>query len=100
MASYTFDPAPTTHPVVRRSPIPVLAWSPNIVPRNWRPLSRTPSGVQSETVPYVFFRLLVVVPAPRLTHRPRYECPTNPSCALLQWPRKMVLLVSPRTLHT
>ena len=64
------------------------------------PVSRTPPGVQSETVPYVFFKLLVIVPAPRFTQRPRYECPTNPSCPLFEWPRKIVLLISPRTLHT
>jgi len=47
----TFAPAPSTQPVVRQSPMPVLTWSPNIVPRNCIPVSRVPSGVQSCTSP-------------------------------------------------
>src|SRR5438046_8303220 len=79
--------------------MPVLAWSPKNVPRNCSPVSRSPAGVPNCTVPYVFFRLLVVVPAPRFTQRPRYECPTKPSCPLFAWPRKIVALTSPCTLH-
>ncbi len=48
--------------------------------------------------PYVFFRLDVVVPAPRFTQRPTTECPTKPSWALFAYPRKTVLWSSPRTL--
>ena len=51
------------------------------------------------TVPYVFFRLLVIVPAPRFTQRPRYEWPTKPSCPLFEWPTTIVLLISPCTLQ-
>ena len=64
------------------------------------PVSRMPAGVQSDTLPYVFFKLLVIVPAPMFTQRPRYEWPTNPSCPLFEWPRKIVVFNSPRTLQT
>src|ERR1700735_4357647 len=67
-------------------------------PRNVSPVFRIPSGVQSCTGPYVFFRLLVIVPAPRFTHRPRYECPTKPSCDLLLQPITTDVLSSPCTL--
>jgi hypothetical protein len=43
--------------------------------------------------------LLVIVPAPRFTQRPRIEWPTNPSCPLFEWPVKIVLLTSPCTLQ-
>src|SRR5215207_8307059 len=58
-----------------------------------------PDGVHSCTAPYVFFRLLVIVPAPRFTHRPRMEWPTNPSCPLFECPRRIELLISPCTLQ-
>src|SRR5215467_7852561 len=80
--------------------MPVFTWSPNIVPRNCRPVSRTPDGVQSATDPYVFFKLLVIVPAPTLTQRPRYECPMKPSCPLFECPRMIEFEISPRTLET
>src|SRR5688572_16232378 len=41
-----------------------------------------------------------MVPAPRFTHRPRYECPRNPSWPLFEWPRNTEVLTSPCTLHT
>ena len=83
--------------VLRWVPIAVFAWSPKNVPRNCIPVSRMPLGDQNATEPYVFFRLLVTVLAPRFTHRPRYECPTKPSCDLFAWPRKTVVLTSPWT---
>src|SRR6185437_8624819 len=98
-APKTLAPVPSTDPVVSIVPMPVFTWSPNMVPRNCWPVSTTPAGVHMCTVPYVFFRLLVVVPAPRLTQRPRYECPTKPVWPLLEWPRTMVELISPRILH-
>src|SRR6185312_1514959 len=98
-APKTFAPAPSTVPVVSIVPMPVLTWSPNMVPRNCCPVSTIPAGVHRCTVPYVFFRLLVVVPAPRFTHRPRYECPTKPVCPLLECPSTIVELISPRILH-
>src|ERR1051326_5767041 len=64
------------------------------------PVSRMPRGVQSDTDPYVFLRLLVTVLAPRFPQRPRYEWPTNPSCPLFEWPSTIVVLSSPRTFET
>src|SRR5205823_8117282 len=64
------------------------------------PVFFSPRGVHRRTGPYVFFRLLVMVPAPRFTHRPRYEWPTNPSCDLFAWPRKIDVLTSPWTRQT
>src|SRR2546426_6054413 len=40
-----------------------------------------------------------MVPAPRFTHRPITECPTNPSWALLAYPRNTQCDTSPRTLQ-
>src|SRR5690349_13857731 len=77
--------------------MPVLAWSPIIDPTNWSLVSFSPLGVHSDTVPYVFLRLLVVVPAPRLTQRPSTEWPTKPSCDLLAWPIRIDALSSPCT---
>src|SRR3989454_80421 len=96
-ASNTFAPAPITVPVPSRVPIAVLAWSPIKVPRNCIPVSTAVPATSSRTVPYVFFRFDVIVPAPRFTQRPITEWPTNPSCALFAYPRNTQLDTSPRT---
>src|SRR6266705_3230678 len=98
-ASNTFAPAPITVPAPSRVPIAVLAWSPIRVPRNCIPVSTAVPATSSRTVPYVFFRFDVIVPAPRFTQRPITEWPTNPSCALFAYPRNTQLDTSPRTLE-
>src|SRR2546426_6290294 len=61
------------------------------VPRNCIRVSTTVPATSSRTVPYVFFRFDVIVPAPRFTQRPITEWPTNPSCALFAYPRNTQL---------
>src|SRR5881628_1031111 len=98
-ASNTLAPTPITVPVASSVPMAVFAWSPIRLPRNCRPLSSGVPPTSRRTGPYVFFRFDVMVPAPRLAQRPITECPTNPSCALLAYPRKTQEASSPRTLQ-
>src|SRR5256885_6069655 len=96
-APNTLAPTPITVPVPSSVPIAVLAWSPIRLPRLVRPVSIAAPATSSRIGPYVFFRLEVIVPAPRFTQRPITECPTKPSCALLAYPRKTHAASSPRT---
>lgn len=78
-----FAPTPITHPVGSIVPIAVFTWSPISEPMNISPVSKRCPPSVIRTGPYVFLRFELLVPAPRLTHRPTTAWPRNPSCALL-----------------
>src|SRR5688500_1196572 len=61
---------PTYVPVISRVPIASFTWSPISDPKNCRPVGTLRVPTLMLTSPYVFFRLLVLAPAPKFTHLP------------------------------
>ena len=86
LAPNTLLIAPTTLAVLNAVWMAVLLWSAMISPQNVRPLPTKPLAEvdHSAISPYVFFKLLHVVSAPKLHQEPRTEFPKNPPWALLE----------------
>ena len=69
----TFAPAPITLPVVRpQADAGLGVIAEQRAEELHARVARAAPASTAATLPYVFFRLLVIVPAPRLTQRPRY----------------------------
>ena len=96
----TWLPTPIFFPAKTMQPMETFAMSPTIGPSFTRLVSTFFPSTSILTEPYVFFRLLKVLPAPRLTHSPTIESPMYPWCDLFVYDIMMEFSTSPPILHS